>query len=548
MKSPTAVLLAAHRPRRVRRAHLVVERGLRRRRRARSAAASPEQYTTTPLDAGRPRSTGLVSIWLPGGVRPDQDRRSPATSATTPRRPASSPAAQRPAAGHDLPRSRRRSRTSTPDELEAATGAAARPSIAKHYLELPGDFPADLRQPGRSSITADGRHAVREGARCCRTGSATTSPTTSTCPPATATNAIDTLPRRSARGYCEQFAGTFAAFARSLGLPARVAVGFTPGDAARPTGSTTSRASTPTPGPRCTSPASAGCRSSRRPAAAHPGAESYTGVPRSRTASAPAVARRPPCAGATTAPPRHRDAPLDAGRSTAAAAVAVPDLGVGGGLAAATAAGVDRDGRHRAPGARVLAGLWLLRRPPARRGPLGPAPPARAAHRADQVLVAWQRDHRRRWPVRRRRPAERDPARVRRAAARTTAPRRRQARPAWPSHVTVAAYAGDDVPTEVVGDADDIRERSTGRSATAPTADPADAGGPTPGRCWRRLPGDHERRRHLELTRPSSQPSRRDRRAGGSGRRPNSARSCRRRNVSARRRRDRTAAAVSLRA
>ncbi len=31
-------------------------------------------------------------------------------------------------------------------------------------------------------------------------------------------------------GYCEQFAGAFAAMARSIGLPARVAVGFTPGD------------------------------------------------------------------------------------------------------------------------------------------------------------------------------------------------------------------------------------------------------------------------------------------------------------------------------
>jgi len=32
-------------------------------------------------------------------------------------------------------------------------------------------------------------------------------------------------------GYCEQFAGAFAAMARSLGIPARVAVGFTPGEA-----------------------------------------------------------------------------------------------------------------------------------------------------------------------------------------------------------------------------------------------------------------------------------------------------------------------------
>ena len=31
-------------------------------------------------------------------------------------------------------------------------------------------------------------------------------------------------------GYCEQFSGSFAAMARSIGLPSRVAVGFTPGD------------------------------------------------------------------------------------------------------------------------------------------------------------------------------------------------------------------------------------------------------------------------------------------------------------------------------
>jgi transglutaminase-like putative cysteine protease len=35
---------------------------------------------------------------------------------------------------------------------------------------------------------------------------------------------------RIRRGYCEQFAGTFAAMARAIGLPARVAVGYTPGE------------------------------------------------------------------------------------------------------------------------------------------------------------------------------------------------------------------------------------------------------------------------------------------------------------------------------
>ncbi|HZB03589.1 MAG TPA: DUF3488 and transglutaminase-like domain-containing protein [Actinomycetota bacterium] len=37
---------------------------------------------------------------------------------------------------------------------------------------------------------------------------------------------------QSKRGYCEQFAGTMAVLARSLGYPARVAVGFLPGDPA----------------------------------------------------------------------------------------------------------------------------------------------------------------------------------------------------------------------------------------------------------------------------------------------------------------------------
>lgn len=35
---------------------------------------------------------------------------------------------------------------------------------------------------------------------------------------------------RAREGYCEQFATTFAAFARAVGVPSRVAVGFTPGD------------------------------------------------------------------------------------------------------------------------------------------------------------------------------------------------------------------------------------------------------------------------------------------------------------------------------
>lgn len=48
---------------------------------------------------------------------------------------------------------------------------------------------------------------------------------------------LEFLERRT--GYCEQFSSTFAIFARALGIPARVAIGFTPGDrSVSPSGAT----------------------------------------------------------------------------------------------------------------------------------------------------------------------------------------------------------------------------------------------------------------------------------------------------------------------
>lgn len=44
-------------------------------------------------------------------------------------------------------------------------------------------------------------------------------------------NVLEQFLFETKRGYCEQFAGSFAAMARAIGLPARVAVGFTQGEA-----------------------------------------------------------------------------------------------------------------------------------------------------------------------------------------------------------------------------------------------------------------------------------------------------------------------------
>ena len=47
--------------------------------------------------------------------------------------------------------------------------------------------------------------------------------------PGHSSSRLETFLLGERRGYCEQFAGAFATLARTLGLPARVAVGFTPG-------------------------------------------------------------------------------------------------------------------------------------------------------------------------------------------------------------------------------------------------------------------------------------------------------------------------------
>jgi transglutaminase-like putative cysteine protease len=48
-------------------------------------------------------------------------------------------------------------------------------------------------------------------------------------PPPSSSNDLERFVLTDRAGYCEQFSGAFAAMARSLGIPARVAVGFSPG-------------------------------------------------------------------------------------------------------------------------------------------------------------------------------------------------------------------------------------------------------------------------------------------------------------------------------
>lgn len=116
---------------------------------------------------------------------------------------------------------------SRPTAAQRAATAEPPPRELRSLLDLPASFPADLRRRARRIVAGAGNPweaAVRLEAFFLD-GSFTYD---LSVPPGHGDNAIrEFLEER--RGFCEQFAGTYAALARAAGLPARVAVGFTPG-------------------------------------------------------------------------------------------------------------------------------------------------------------------------------------------------------------------------------------------------------------------------------------------------------------------------------
>lgn len=127
-------------------------------------------------------------------------------------------------------------------------------------------------------------------------------------------------------GYCEQFAGSFAAMARSIGLPARVAVGFTPGeeDPAAP-GFFRVRGEYAHAWPEVYIEGAGWVLFEPTPGRGAPNTEAYTGVPEAQAAAsnAGAVETAPPTsateqipsdASNTTVDPRLPDGRLDTGQ------------------------------------------------------------------------------------------------------------------------------------------------------------------------------------------------------------------------------------------
>lgn len=168
------------------------------------------------------RIESLSSIWLPAAYRPD--RLSPSSGVRFDPDSASLATDKATSDGlrytveSSLPRL-------TAEELAPVTSAVP-PGVAERYLALPANISTRVRRTaqqvaGTQSSPYGKAKALQDWFRANFTYNLQVAPGHDE-------RAMDQfLTQRE--GYCEQFAGTYAAMARLLGLPARVAVGFTSG-------------------------------------------------------------------------------------------------------------------------------------------------------------------------------------------------------------------------------------------------------------------------------------------------------------------------------
>jgi transglutaminase-like putative cysteine protease len=103
--------------------------------------------------------------------------------------------------------------------------AATNPSLAR-YLERPTDFPADVTALAKQITANAGTPFLK--AEALQNYFLNNFTYSTSVPAGDGNSAIENF-LKSKIGFCQQFAGTMAAMARALGIPAVVAVGFTPG-------------------------------------------------------------------------------------------------------------------------------------------------------------------------------------------------------------------------------------------------------------------------------------------------------------------------------
>lgn len=122
-----------------------------------------------------------------------------------------------------------RSLRSEPTAEQLAAGGSYPPQFARLYISLPDRFPRQVHDRA-DQITKGARTAYGQAMRLQRwfTTTGGFSYDLSVPPPRHTSDLIDFL-EYSKSGYCEQYAAAMALMARSLGIPARVAMGYTAG-------------------------------------------------------------------------------------------------------------------------------------------------------------------------------------------------------------------------------------------------------------------------------------------------------------------------------
>ncbi|MFA1548045.1 DUF3488 and DUF4129 domain-containing transglutaminase family protein [Actinomadura chokoriensis] len=120
----------------------------------------------------------------------------------------------------------------TTAQLAAAGGYPA--DVVSHYTAVPKNIPPQVRRLAEQ-ITAGSATALTQAVRLQRwfTVGGGFSYDLSAPAPQHGSDLVDFL-LHSRRGYCEQYAASMALLARILGIPSRVAMGYTPGSEVRP--------------------------------------------------------------------------------------------------------------------------------------------------------------------------------------------------------------------------------------------------------------------------------------------------------------------------
>ncbi|WP_346046231.1 DUF3488 and transglutaminase-like domain-containing protein [Actinomadura chokoriensis] len=120
----------------------------------------------------------------------------------------------------------------TAAQLAAAGGYPA--DVVAHYTAVPKNVPQEVRRLAEQ-VTAGSATALTQAVRLQRwfTVGGGFSYDLSAPAPQKGSDLVDFL-LHSKRGYCEQYAASMALMARILGIPSRVAMGYTPGSEVRP--------------------------------------------------------------------------------------------------------------------------------------------------------------------------------------------------------------------------------------------------------------------------------------------------------------------------